>query len=118
MNDNFVLDTAHALAERLRKEAPGDARGQIKEAWEILYGSTPSETDLLRSLAYVAEQTESIRVYQGTLPPKPAPAPAPTKTTSPTKDASAPAPEPDPELEALASLCQVLYSSNRFLYIE
>jgi hypothetical protein len=118
MNDNFVLDTSHALAEHLRKEAPGDARGQIKKAWEILYGNAPSETDLLRSLAYVAEQTESIRVYEGTLPPKPAPAPA--KTTTSTKDATTttPAPEPDPELEALASLCQVLYSSNRFLYIE
>ena len=110
MNDNFVLDAAHALATRLRTEVPGDARGQVVRAWKILYGNTPQEADLLRSLAYVAEQTESIRVYQGTLPPPKAP--------PSTKDASAPPPEPDPQLEALASLCQVLYSSNRFLYIE
>jgi len=100
MNDNFVLDTAHTLAERLRKEAPGDARGQIAKAWNILYGCAPKDTDLLRSLAYLAEQTEAIRVYDQNL--------------KPAKDT----PPPDPQLEALASLCQVLYSSNRFLYIE
>jgi hypothetical protein len=122
MNDNFVLDTAHSLAERLRKEVPGDARGQITDAWKILYGKTPSETDLLRSLAYLAEQAESIRVYDAANPP-PKPVAPPAKPTTASKTATAatavsPAPEPDPELEALASLCQVLYSSNRFLYIE
>ncbi|HSI12156.1 MAG TPA: DUF1549 domain-containing protein, partial [Chthoniobacter sp.] len=38
MNDNFVLDTAHTLAARLRKDVPGDARAQITKAWQILYG--------------------------------------------------------------------------------
>ncbi|MEP6670094.1 MAG: PSD1 and planctomycete cytochrome C domain-containing protein [Chthoniobacter sp.] len=103
MNDNFVLDVAHTLALRLRKEEPGDARGQIVRAWRILYGRDPQETDLLRSLAYLAEQTEAVRAYQGGLPPA--------------KDPKA-EPPADPQLEALASLCQVLYSSNRFLYIE
>ena len=74
MNDTFILDAAHALATRLRKDAPGDARGQIVSAWKILYGQSPSESDTLRSLAYLAEQTEAIRVYQAALtahPPKP-----------------------------------------------
>ena len=100
MNDNFVLDTAHALAARLRQEAPGDARGQITRAWHILYGRDPLPDDLLRSLAYLAEQTEAVRAYDQTRPP--------------VKDAA----PPDPQLEALASLCQVFFSSNRFLYIE
>lgn len=122
MNDNFVLDTARTLADRLRKDVPGDARGQITKAWEILYGKTPSNNDLIRSLAYLAEQTEAIRVYQSEhpTPAQPAPNAANTKPASPTKSTApeTPAAAPDPQLEALASLCQVLYSSNRFLYVE
>ncbi|HEY3901435.1 MAG TPA: PSD1 and planctomycete cytochrome C domain-containing protein [Chthoniobacter sp.] len=100
MNDDFMLHSARTLAERLRKDVPGDARGQIDEAWRILYGRTPQTTDMLRSLAYLAEQTEAIRSYD--------------QKTPPAKDT----PTPDPQLEALASLCQVFFSSNRFLYIE
>jgi len=100
MNDDFMLDSAHTLAARLRKDVPGDARGQITQAWHILYGCDPTPKDLLRSLAYLAEQTEAIRAYDQGLPPA--------------KDA----PAPDPQLEALASLCQVFFSSNRFLYVE
>jgi len=106
MNDNFVLDTAHALALRLRQEAPGDARGQIVRAWRILYGRDPGANDLLHSLAYLAEQTEAVRAFDQSLPPP-----------KPAKDTPDPTP-PDPQLEALASLCQVFFSSNRFLYIE
>lgn len=113
MNDTFMLDTAHTLAARLRQEVPGDARGQITKAWQILYGKKPANTDVLQSLAYLAEQTEAIRVYLASLPPPPAPKPAMAG-----KEPSAPPPAPDPQLEALASLCQVLYSSNRFLYVE
>jgi Protein of unknown function (DUF1553) len=109
MNDNFVLDAAHALATRLRQEVPGDARGQVVKAWRILYGREPQQNDVFRSLAYLAEQTEAVRAYEQNNPP--------AKPAKPAKDAAPPAP-PDPQLEALASLCQVLYSSNRFLYIE
>ncbi len=100
MNDTFVLDTSRALATRLRNEVQGDARGQIVKAWRILYGQEPKEADILRGLAYLAEQTEAVRSYHHDI--------------QHAKDA----PPPDPQLEALASLCQVLYSSNRFLYIE
>ena len=100
MNDTFVLDTAKALATRLRNEVPGDARGQITKAWRTLYGQPPKDADISRSLAYLAEQTEAVRAYH--------------QGTKPAKDA----PPPDPQLEALSSLCQILYSSNRFLYVE
>ncbi|MEQ1860605.1 MAG: DUF1549 domain-containing protein [Chthoniobacteraceae bacterium] len=100
MNDTFVLDTARALATRLRAEVQGDARGQIVKAWRILFGKAPQEADVLRGLAYLAEQTEAVRAYHHGI--------------QRAKDA----PPPDPQLDALASLCQVLFSSNRFLYIE
>jgi len=100
MNDTFVLDAAKALATRLRQEVPGDARGQIAKAWRTLYGEAPKDADIFRSLAYLAEQTEAVRAYHHGI--------------QHAKDA----PLPDPQLEALSSLCQVLYSSNRFLYVE
>jgi hypothetical protein len=98
-----VHNVARDLAGRLRKEAPGDARAQIGRAWRILFGREPKEQDVASSLAYLAEQSESIRAYQAKQPPP--------------KDAAA-APAPDPALDALGSLCQVLFSSNRFLYVE
>ncbi|HEX2750081.1 MAG TPA: PSD1 and planctomycete cytochrome C domain-containing protein, partial [Verrucomicrobiales bacterium] len=100
MNDTFVLSTARALAERLRKERPGDARGQVIHAWRLLFGAEPQQDDLMRSLSWLAEQAETVRVYRQAHPPA--------------KDA----PAADPGLDALASLCQVLCSSNRFLYVE
>jgi len=100
MNDTFVLSTARTLAARLRKELPGDARGQIVRAWQLLFGQEPQDNDVLRNLSYLTEQTETVRAWQQGQPP--------LKDTPP----------PDPSLDALASLCQILYSSNRFLYVE
>ena len=100
MNDTFVLDVSRTLATRLRTELPGDARGQIAKAWRILFGQEAQDAEVIRALTYLAEQTESVRAYQAGL--------------KPVKDA----PPNDPQLEALASLCQVLIGSNRFLYIE
>lgn len=112
MNDTFVLDTSHALAARLRKELPGDARAQITKAWLILFGQMPRDADIQSGLVYLAEQTEAVRAHFETN--KPTPPPAPKAGTAP---APVP-PPPDPQLDALASLCQVYFSSNRFLYIE
>jgi hypothetical protein len=100
LNDTFVLSTARTMAERLRKEVPGDARAQLTLAWRILFSRVPQENEIGRSLAHLAEQAESIRAFHAKQPP--------------VKDA----PLADPALDALASLCQVLFSSNRFLYVE
>ncbi len=100
MNDTFILEVSRALAQRLRREAPGDARAQITRAASLLYGQELKEQDLTRALDYLGEQTDSLRDYHHSI--------------QHTKGE----PEPDPELDALASLCQVFYSSNRFLYVE
>jgi hypothetical protein len=119
MNDDFMVHTAHALAARLRTAAPGDARAQIVRAWRLLYGRDPGETNLLDSLAYLAEQTEAFRIYDRDHPRardrRPDDGPGTKDASRPTKE---PPPEADPQLEALASLCQVFLSSNRFLYVE
>lgn len=100
MNDTFVLDSSRRLADRLAAEAPGDLRAQLQRAWQILYSRPASEADLTRSLAYLDAQTKALTQYHHDI--------------QHAKDA----PKPNPPQEALASLCQVLCSSNRFLYVE
>ena len=100
MNDAFIVNTATQLAERLRREHAGDARGQLTGAWRLLYGSAPSDAELRTALSFLAEQSETLRARAAQAPPK--------------KDA----PPADPQLQALASLCQTLLSANRFLYVE
>ncbi|MCB1063967.1 MAG: PSD1 domain-containing protein [Verrucomicrobiae bacterium] len=100
MNDTFILDNARRLADLLETEIPQDRRAQLERAWSLLYSKPPTETDLTRCLAYLDEQTKALTQYHQDNPPA--------------KDA----PKPNPPQEAMASLCQILCSSNRFLYIE
>ncbi len=100
MNDGFVLERAGDLAERLRREKPGHVRDQLSLLWQLLFATTPTETELQRSLLYLAEQTETLR------------AAAATRKDDKTK------PPADPSALALASLCQAALGSNRFLYLE
>ncbi len=100
MNDSFVVSTATHLAERLRREHAGNARAQVERGWRLLFGEAPSDTEMRDALLFLAEQSETLRARAAANPPK--------------KDA----PAPDPQLQALASLCQALLSTNRFLYVE
>jgi hypothetical protein len=100
MNDTFILENARRLADLLTTQAPGDLKTQLKIAWQLLYSQSPSEADLTRSTAYLEAQTTSLTEFHQKNPPA--------------KDA----PQPDAAQEALASLCQILCSSNRFLYIQ
>ena len=100
MNDTFVLENSRRLADRLAAEVPGDAAGQVQRAWHLLYGEEAPEAAVAEALAYLKEQTQALTQYH--------------YDTQHAKDA----PKPNPPQEALASLCQVLLSSNRFLYIE
>src|SRR5207247_2627783 len=43
MNDQFVLERASDLAERLRRESPGGARDQVTLLWRLLFAVEPSE---------------------------------------------------------------------------
>ncbi len=99
LNDEHTLHIADLLAKRLRRETPGKLRDQVTRAWELLYHRQPSEADLSQGLHFLAEQTASLKQYH--------------HDTQHAKGVV-----PNPEQEALASFCQILYSSNRFLYIE
>jgi len=99
MNDTFVLDNARRLADRLQAEAPNDRRKQLERAWILLCSKPPTEADITRSLSYLDEQTKALTQYHHDIQhPKGV--------------------VPNPPQEAMSSLCQILCSSNRFLYIE
>lgn len=99
MNDTFVLDSSRRLADRLESEKPGNRDAQIKRAWELLFGKPATQADVTRSLAYLDEQTKALTQYHHDIQhPKGV--------------------VPNPPQEAMASLCQILCSSNRFLYVE
>lgn len=100
MNDTFILENARRLADHLQAAAPDDRRAQLQKAWNLLYSRPASEADIIRSLAYLDEQTKALTQYHHDI--------------QHAKDA----PKPNPPQEAMASLCQILCSSNRFLYIE
>ena len=103
LNDQFVLDRSFDLAERVRQEHPGSLRGQIQRAWQRVFGAEPTDAEMERSLIYLAEQTETLRQAAASAGP-------------PKKDDKSPA--PDTALQALASWCQAMLGSNRFLYVE
>jgi len=99
MNDTFVLESARRLADLVEKEAPKDRPKQLQRIWGLLYGRSASEADIAKCLAYLEEQTKALTQYHHDIQhPKGV--------------------VPNPPQEAMASLCQVLCSSNRFLYIE
>jgi hypothetical protein len=88
MNGNFVTEQSLAMARRLENDLPGDRVGQIRTVWRFLFGVEPRGDEIERALDFLAEQTVDLRT------------------------------QPDPNAAALASWCQALMSSNRFLYVE
>jgi hypothetical protein len=113
LNDTFVAAQSEEFARRLRVEYPGDLRSQIRQAWRLTYGASPTEQEIIKSLAYLAEQTEQIRAHLAIMTP---PKPEKSKTG---KAAEKPVSDPrDAQNLALGSLCQALLCANRFLYVD
>lgn len=106
MNDQFVLGISNDLAKRLRRERPDDLRAQLTLLWELVYVREPTEEEMDRSLKYLTAQTEALAAVAASGGPK----------TDDKNSASKPA--VDPSLQAMASLCQALAGSNRFLYLD
>lgn len=101
MNNDFVLEQSREFARRVRREA-GDGRAeQVELAWRLALGSSPDEARRAELVTFLDEQ---VAHFEEMKLPKPA--------------KGAPADENDPELLALASLCQALWSSNAFLYVD
>lgn len=93
MNSQFVIDEAVRLAKRVVTEAGNDPAAQVSRAWECCFGVRPESKDQAELVAYLAQQKKLIPAGKGMTP----------ESVS---------------LQALASLCQTLLQSNRFLYVD
>ncbi len=94
LNSRFIHEQAGYLAERVRKEAGADVRGQVELAWKLAYAAEPSAREVELAVVFVQRQTE---VFKG---------------------AKAMPGQPEPSLQALTNLCQAMMSANRFLYVD
>ena len=58
LNDGFVRNQAHRFADRLVRERPNDARGQVKRAYWLALSRTPTDKELAAALVFLAAQQE------------------------------------------------------------
>jgi mono/diheme cytochrome c family protein len=96
MNNEFVLAQADKLAQRVIAEAGSDSAERVRWAWRLSLGLEPAAGDVAQAVAFVADQEREF------------------EATPPSDKASI----RSADERALASLCQVLFSSNAFLYVD
>lgn len=104
LNDHFVLTTSFQLAALLQRDEPHDPPAQVRRLWELVYAREASPPEVDRALLYLSRQSDTLETATPATDAKPDPA----RLAVP----------PNPETQALASLCQVLLGSNRFLYLD
>jgi hypothetical protein len=94
LNDQFVRKVSFEFADRLRKEGGSDPAQWIERGFQLALARPPSETERAASRAFVELQEQERQK----------------------RDPQAPAEEI--RRQALADLCQALFSLNEFLYID
>ena len=100
LNDEFVVKQAEDMAERLVRDA-ADIDARIKLAYRLLFAAEPTAPELKACGTFLETQAKAFRAggdkaWQDAVKKRP--------------DA--------PQIRALASLCQTLLCSNRFLYVD
>ncbi len=106
MNSAFLLDQASRFADRVEKESSSELDARIRRAWQIAYLRAPRPSELAEARQFLEAQQSHL----ASLPAPPAPKDEKEKSKIP--------PSPSPEHQALTDLCQVLLSSNEFLYVD
>ncbi|QDS94370.1 Planctomycete cytochrome C [Roseimaritima multifibrata] len=100
MNSEFLLKRSSDFAGRLAEEAGEDRRAQVKLGWELALCQTPSEEQVDMAVAFIDQQEKHL-------------------SDSAEAAALAKADKTQtPQRLAVASFCQTLLGSNRFLYVD
>lgn len=100
LNDEFVLQQSDAFAARVFAESVDNPAARIRHAWQLAVARdpTPSEVDAcVRLLHRHTEQLQAVR---------------------PEGDSGGQGGEPDVTHSAFAGLCQVLFNTSEFLYVD
>lgn len=93
LNSDFALGYSKKLAERIQKMHPENSEAQIKSLWHSVYNRDAENSEIVEAISFIKAQADLLKDrIQG-------------------EDA-------DPQTEAFANLCQMLLSSNEFLYVE
>jgi hypothetical protein len=103
MNSQFILTRASAFARRVRREAEPDLPSQVALAWQLAFASRPSKQETAAAVAFIDEQARYFAANSA----------APSDNKDSADDVSHSVAH-----EALASFCQALLGSNRFLYVD
>ena len=107
MNSDFIVRMAEHFAARVRREAGTNTGEQVRHAWRIAFTRNPADNEINEALEFLDGQTEQFAVK--TVETKPVTNRFDPKAKNVKREAA--------EL-ALASLCQLLLSSNEFLYVD
>ncbi len=100
MNSDLLLEYSRFLAAHLADEAGDDVTHQIQLSWRLVYSRLPEHSELDAAAAFLAEQTAVFSEQSAYMPNEKKP---PARTAS---------------QEAMALMCQMLLSSNEFLYVD
>ena len=103
MNGEFTLAQSKFFAERVAREAGADAAAQVKRAWLLAFGAAPSVEELKEATEFLATQAAHFKAE-------------PIKVTPSAKGKEGP--PADAPMQALATFCQALLTSNQFLYVD
>lgn len=96
LNSEFALEQAGYLARRARQLGGSEFRQQAAQAWKLALLRDATDEELNRADQFLAEQVAYLEAHP------------------PAEGEEA----PDPQMTALTNLCQVLLSTNEFLYVD
>jgi hypothetical protein len=94
LNDQFVRMVALDFATRLEKEAGDEPAARVQRGFQLALGRSPSETEQAAAKAFLEVQLKE------------------------RQDRKKEAPAHEVRRQALADLCQALFSLNEFIYID
>jgi len=100
LNSNLLLEYSRDLAARLDKDAGTDIAVQVQRAWQLVYSRAPEHSEIETGTHFLEDQRavfEKQSEYQ------------PDEKKATQRSAAQ---------EALAVMCQMMLSSNEFLYVD
>jgi hypothetical protein len=107
MNSEFIVQMAEHFAARVRRDAGTNSGEQVRHAWRIAFARNPNDGEINEALEFLDAQLEQFKAK-----------PVETAPVTNRFDPKAKKIKRDVAELALANLCQLLLSSNEFLYVD
>jgi hypothetical protein len=109
MNNEVVLTLADRFANRVQREVGSEPSAQVARAWSLAFGVPPDPSEIQAGVALLLSERQHFqRMADAIAAAKP---PNEKQNEKPPSMVS-------PQQQALSLLCQALFSSNRFLYVD